>query len=39
MADYYAAETGTANLTTDQVAFEKLAYFALRPEMYYDLYL
>ncbi len=36
MADYYAAETGTANLTTDQVAFEKLAYFALRPEMYYD---
>jgi N4-gp56 family major capsid protein len=36
MADYYAAETGTANLTTDQVAFEKLAYFALRPEMYFD---
>ena len=36
MADYYAAETGTAKLTTDQVAFEKLAYFALRPEMYYD---
>lgn len=36
MADYYAAETGTSNLTTDQVAFEKLAYFALRPEMYYD---
>ena len=36
MADYYAAETGTGNLTTDQVAFEKLAYFALRPEMYYD---
>ena len=27
MADYYAAETGTANLQTDQVAFEKLAYF------------
>ena len=36
MADYYAAETGTANLSTDQVAFEKLAYFALRPEMYFD---
>ena len=36
MADYYAAETGTTNLTTDQVAFEKLAYFALRPEMYFD---
>jgi N4-gp56 family major capsid protein len=36
MADYYAAETGTANLQTDQVAFEKLAYFALRPEMYFD---
>jgi N4-gp56 family major capsid protein len=36
MADYYAAETGTADLQTDQVAFEKLAYFALRPEMYFD---
>lgn len=36
MADYYAAETGTSNLSTDQVAFEKLAYFALRPEMYFD---
>ena len=36
MADYYAAETGTGNLQTDQVAFEKLAYFALRPEMYFD---
>ena len=36
MADYYAAETGTANLLVDQTAFEKLAYFALRPEMYYD---
>jgi N4-gp56 family major capsid protein len=36
MADYYAAETGTAQLTTDQVAFEKLAYFALRPELYFD---
>lgn len=36
MADYYAAETGTSNLSVDQIAFEKLAYFALRPEMYYD---
>lgn len=36
MADYYAAETGTANLSVDQIAFEKMAYFALRPEMYYD---
>jgi N4-gp56 family major capsid protein len=36
MADYYAAEIGTANLTVDQVAFEKMAYFALRPEMYFD---
>ena len=27
MADYYAAETGTANLSVDQTAFEKLAYF------------
>ena len=36
MADYYAAETGTSNLNVDQVAFEKLAYFALRPEMYFD---
>lgn len=36
MADYYAAETGTADLSVDQVAFEKLAYFALRPEMYFD---
>ena len=36
MADYYAAETGTANLSTDQTAFEKLAYFALRDEMYFD---
>jgi len=36
MADYYAAETGTSNLSVDQTAFEKLAYFALRPEMYYD---
>ena len=36
MADYYAAETGTSNLSVDQVAFEKLAYFALRPEMYFD---
>ena len=36
MADYYAAETGTSNLLVDQIAFEKLAYFALRPEMYFD---
>ena len=36
MADYYAAEIGTANLSVDQVAFEKMAYFALRPEMYFD---
>lgn len=36
MADYYAAETGTANLSVDQTAFEKLAYFALRDEMYFD---
>jgi N4-gp56 family major capsid protein len=36
MPDYYAAETGTSNLSVDQVAFEKLAYFALRPEMYFD---
>jgi len=36
MADYYAATTGTSALNVDQVAFEKMAYFALRPEMYYD---
>ena len=36
MADYYAATTGTSQFTTDQVAFEKLAYFALRPELYFD---
>jgi N4-gp56 family major capsid protein len=36
MADFYAAETGTANLSVDQTAFEKLAYFALRDEMYFD---
>ncbi len=36
MADYYAAETGTGNLSVDQTAFEKLAYFALRDEMYFD---
>jgi N4-gp56 family major capsid protein len=36
MADYYANEISTASLQTDQVAFEKLAYFALRPEMYFD---
>lgn len=36
MADYYAAETGTGNLSIDQTAFEKFAYFALRDEMYFD---
>ena len=36
MADFYANEISTASLSTDQVAFEKLAYFALRPEMYFD---
>ena len=36
MADYYAAETATGNLSVDQTAFEKLAYFALRDEMYFD---
>lgn len=36
MADYYANEISTSSLQTDQVAFEKLAYFALRPEMYFD---
>jgi len=36
MADYYANEISTSSLSTDQVAFEKLAYFALRPEMYFD---
>ena len=36
MADFYAAETGTGNLSVDQTAFEKLAYFALRDEMYFD---
>jgi N4-gp56 family major capsid protein len=36
MADYYAAETGTGNLSVDQTAFEKMAYFALRSEMYFD---
>jgi N4-gp56 family major capsid protein len=36
MADFYANEISTASLQTDQVAFEKLAYFALRPEMYFD---
>ena len=36
MADYYDNTTGTSNLSVDQVAFEKLAYFALRPEMYFD---
>ena len=37
MADYYpSGTTGTSALNVDQVAFEKLAYFALRPEMYFD---
>jgi len=36
MADYYPAVTGTAALSVDQTAFEKLAYFALRDEMYFD---
>lgn len=36
MADYYAATTSTSQVSTDQVAFEKLAYFALRPELYFD---
>lgn len=36
MADFYSNMTKTGNVTTDQVAFEKLAYFALRPELYYD---
>ena len=36
MADFYANEISTSSLSTDQVAFEKLAYFALRPEMYFD---
>ena len=36
MADYYAATTGTSAASVDQVAFEKMAYFALRPELYYD---
>jgi N4-gp56 family major capsid protein len=38
MADYYpSGTTGTGQLgDVSQVAFEKMAYFALRPEMYYD---
>ena len=36
MADYYAATTQSSSVSTDQVAFEKLAYFALRPELYFD---
>lgn len=36
MADFYSNMTKTASLTVDQTAFEKLAYFALRPELYYD---
>ena len=33
---YLSNMTQTSSLNTDQVAFEKLAYFALRPEMYFD---
>ena len=36
MADFYSNMTKTSSLTVDQTAFEKLAYFALRPELYYD---
>lgn len=36
MSNYYANQIGTSNLSTDQIAFEKLAYFSLRPEMYFD---
>lgn len=36
MPDFYSNMTKTGNVSTDQVAFEKLAYFALRPELYYD---
>jgi len=36
MPDYYLNTTTTSSLDVDQTAFEKLAYFALRPEMYYD---
>lgn len=37
MADYYpSGMTKTGNLSVDQTAFERLAYFALRPELYYD---
>ena len=38
MADFYSNMTKTANLSVDQTAFEKLAYFALRPELYYDMF-
>lgn len=33
---YLSNMTQTSSLNTDQVAFEKLAYFAFRPEMYFD---
>lgn len=36
MANYYAADTSTGDLNVTQNAFEKMAYFALRPELYYD---
>jgi N4-gp56 family major capsid protein len=36
MADFYSGMTKTSSLSVDQTAFEKLAYFALRPELYYD---
>ena len=36
MADFYSNMTKTGNLSVDQTAFERLAYFALRPELYYD---
>lgn len=36
MPDFYSNMTKTSSLSVDQTAFEKLAYFALRPELYYD---
>lgn len=36
MADFYSNITQNSSVSVDQVAFEKLAYFALRPELYYD---
>ena len=38
MPDFYSNMTKTGNLSVDQTAFEKLAYFALRPELYYDMF-